>query len=172
MGPANKEVILVFIARLTNAPCPVETTQNSYIQRAHLLQIHWILLTFFHLCLNINTSRHAELGLNKLKEWDYGCYHAPSISLNSRQSNYQLLSSLSSETNQRGSIIAVKPVRGEKKKKKEGQIKKIIVAKSTVQVCISERTMCHAVLKRDKQWLHMDMHMFCTTPKTFGMGHT
>lgn len=127
MGPANKEVILVFIARLTNAPCPVEMTQNSYIQRAHLSQIHWILLTFFHLCLNINTSRHAELGLNKLKEWDYGCYRAPWISLNSRQSNYQLLSSLSSETNQRGSIIAVKPVR--EKKRDIFFNKKIIVAK-------------------------------------------
>lgn len=160
MGPANKEVILVFIARLTNAPCPVEMTQNSYIQRAHLSQIHWILLTFFHLCLNINTSRHAELGLNKLKEWDYGCYRAPWISLNSRQSNYQLLSSLSSETNQRGSIIAVKPVREKRKR----HIKKNNSSKTTVQVCISKRTMGHAALQRYKQWLHMDAHIFWITP--------
>lgn len=120
MSPANKEVILVFIARLTNTPCPVETTQNSYTQRAHLLQIHWILLTFFHLCLNISTWKYAELGLNKLEELDYGCYCAPSISLNGMQGNYQSLSFPSSETNQRGSITAAKS----KRKKEESKFKK------------------------------------------------
>lgn len=123
MSPANREVILVFIARLTNTPCPVETTQNSYTQRAHLLQIHWILLTFFHLCLNINTWKYAELGLNKLEELDYGCYCAPSISLNGMQGNYQSLSFPSSETNQRGSIIAAN-LRGKKRKFKKKEVTK------------------------------------------------
>lgn len=71
------------------------------------------------MCLNINTWKYAELGLNKLKELDYGCYCAPSISLNGMQGNYESLSFLSSETNQRGAIIAAKS-----KRKKEESLKK------------------------------------------------
>lgn len=143
MSPANEEVILVFIARLTNPPCPVEMTQNSYIQRAHLLQIHWILLTFFHLCLNINTWKYTKQGLNKLEELDHGCYCAPSISLNGIQGNYQSLSFPSSETNQTGSIIATKSKRKKIKKKKEK-----VSNKAAVQVCCSNRTMGHTALQK------------------------
>lgn len=120
-SPDNKEVISVFIARLTKTPCPVEIAQNSYIQRACLLKIHGILLTFFHLSLNISSWKYAELGLSKLEELDYRCYCAPSISLNGMQGNYPSLSFFSSETNQRGSIISTK---SERKKKKIDRLKK------------------------------------------------